>query len=153
MKTPKWIGLIAAAVLLSGCQIIGPDDERTEETSNQREIWEAYSDGTYSFVLARGCFCAYGGSYWVQVVDGEVTLALDVYQNQSVPEEGLNIIESIDDIFDMIERAEREADDLEVEYAEEGYPTRVVIDWIKQAVDDEMYLEVSEVILGVQRVD
>lgn len=153
MKTLKWTGLLAFMILLSGCQVIGPDDGQGSDLDTNRDTWESFSDGTYSFVLMRGCFCIHGGLHWVQVVEGDVVEAISLDQNEPVPPSDLDIIESIDDIFDMIERAEREADELEVEYADDGYPTRVTIDWIKRAVDDEMHLEVSEVVFGVQEVD
>ena len=60
----------------------------------------------------------------------------------------------IEDLFDLIDRAEAEgADDVHVEYAREGYPTVVNIDWIRQAVDDEMFMGVSEVVVGVSQID
>ena len=50
----------------------------------------------------------------------------------------------------MIERAEKDADEFLVEYAKEGYPTLISIDWIKEAVDDEMYFQISAVQPGIQ---
>jgi len=152
MKTLKWTGLLAFVILLSGCQTVGPDGPGSDLDTN-REAWEAFSDGTYHFVLMRGCFCIHAGEFRVQVVDGDVTEAVGGFENQRVPASDLQYIESIDDIFDMIERAEGEADEMEVEYSDNGYPTLVSIDWIKQAVDDEMILEISDVVLGTQRVD
>lgn len=147
------IFLLLALLALPACQILGPEDPDVGGSAEPREKWESVSDGTYSFILMRGCFCAYGGTYWVQVVDGEVVYAHRTFDNDPVPADDLHVIESIDDIFNLIEEAEQEADELEVEYSDDGYPVRVSIDWIKPAVDDEMFLEVSEVVPGVQRID
>ena len=56
--------------------------------------------------------------------------------------------ETIDDMFDMIVDAEKNADRLEVEYSVHGYPSSIDIDWIQDAVDDEMLLTVEELTLG-----
>lgn len=142
-----------ALLALPACQILGPDDPGAVQSDDPREKWESFNDGNYSFVILRGCFCFHGGTYWVQVINDEVHLALNTYENEEVPAEDLHIFETVDDIFDMIERAEREADELEVEYSNDGYPVTVMIDWIKPAVDDEMYIEISELIPGIQRID
>lgn len=143
-------------ILLSigiGCQIAGPDDPRTDERSANQKTWDEFNDGTYSFLLNRGCFCAFAGPIWIQVIDNDVTFAQITWSNEPVPTEHLDEIETIDDIFDMIERAEKEADDLHVEYSTNGYPSVVNIDWIKEAVDDEMFLEISNVVSGIQLPD
>ncbi len=95
----------------------------------------------------------YSGPIWIQVINDEVTYAKVTWSNEPVPEEHVQDIETIDDIFDMIERAEKDADELDVDYSDEGYPVRVSIDWIKEAVDDEMMLEISNVVPGTQLID
>ena len=145
--------LLLVATILPGCQILGPDDPRTEAVSNHRSAWSNWSDGTYSFTVFRGCFCAWGGAVWIQVVDDEIAAAFLTERNEPVPSEHLGNLQTIDDIFDMIERAEQEADNLEVEWSDEGYPSRVFIDWIEEAVDDELLLEIASVIPGIAPID
>lgn len=90
---------------------------------------------------------------WIQVMDHEVVYAYSEWEERPVPQDQLAYIETIESIFDMIKRAEKEADEWDVEWAEEGYPARVSIDWIKEAVDDEMYLEISDVLPGYSMTD
>ena len=152
MSAPSRLFLILL-IGLPACQIAGPDDPRTREYDTHREQWDANNDGTYSFLMFRGCFCAWGGSLWIQVIDDEVTLAFRTETNEPVPDEHLDELETIDEIFDMIERAEREADQLDVTWSDEGYPSEVSIDWIRNAVDDEMMIRISGVTPGVHPVD
>ncbi len=144
---------LVALLTLPACQILGPDDSERSGSDVPREKWESFSDGNYSFVVMRGCFCMYGGTFWIQVINDDVHLAFNTFDNAAVPAEDLHIFETIDDIFELIERAEREADELEVEYSDDGYPLSVMIDWIKPAVDDEMYIQISELTPGIQQID
>jgi len=153
MKQLIIVFLLAYASMFSGCQVLGPDDPREDGVSSHRETWDAWSDGTYSFSVFRGCFCAWGGQMWIQVVDDEIVTAFMTERNEPVPSEHFGDLHTIDDVFDMIDRAEREADELEVEWADEGYPSRVFIDWIEEAVDDEMHLEISGVVPGIHPID
>ncbi len=143
----RWKLLLLLTFVLSGCQIFGTDDSNGSDLDDNREKWEAYSDGSYRFTLLRGCFCAYGGTFLVEVEDDQVVSAFDVNQNSPVPQRDLDIFETIDDIFEMIEEAHRDADEVEIDYSENGYPATIRIDWIKQAVDDEMYMEITHVVM------
>jgi len=146
---------ILLLVLLNGpgCQILGPEEGSLDDLSVKRSTWSEWSGGTYSFVFFRGCFCVWEGAVWIQVVDQEITAAFWTERNEPVPPEYFNELQTIDELFDMIQRAEREADEIEVEWADEGYPSRVFIDWIEEAIDDELFLEISSVIPGIAKID
>lgn len=146
------ICLLMACSILPACQVFGPDVP-LDVLSKNRSTWDTWTEGTYSYRLLRGCFCVSSGMMWVQVVDHEVVYAYAEWEERPVPQDQLAYIETIEAIFDMIKRAEKEADEWNVEWADEGYPSRVSIDWIKEAIDDEMYLEVSDVVPGYAMTD
>lgn len=135
--------LVFIVFVVTGCQISGPDDPRTSTDSVQRAKWEAAQAGTYHFTIVRGCFCINGGEHTVFVTDGKVTSAYSVWQEEYYPADQLSYFETIDDLFDMLERAREEADEVEVTFSDRGYPTELVIDWIKEAVDDEIAFSIS----------
>lgn len=145
--------LLGLLLPFSACQIAGPDDPSASSVAEQKARFEARFGTTYSFNVMRGCFCANGGEHWVQVVDGQVVAALRVYDNQPVPADQLDWLESMDEVFDMIQRAETEADRLDVTWSEFGYPAEFYIDWIEEAADDEMGMSISNVVSGEQRPD
>ncbi len=134
----------------SGCEITGPDDPRTTHDSDYEEEWANFQSGTYYFRVVRGCFCVNGGEHWVQVENGLVTSAFNIWRDEPVPAEQLEYLETIENMFEMIRRAKTEAFSLEVEYAKEGYPTFVSIDWIEFAVDDEISFTISDVHPGIR---
>ncbi len=142
--------IFSLLLLFSGCRVLGPDDPRLNEGEDHRETWNAFQDGTYHFLMNRSCFCVISGEHFVQVIDREISVAVNTWSNEEVEGEHLQYVETIDDLFNMIERAEKDADEFLVEYAKEGYPTLISIDWIKEAVDDEMYFQISAVQPGIQ---
>lgn len=143
----------ALLVLFSGCQISGPDEPKASTVAEHRAKFETRFGASYSFNVMRGCFCANGGEHWVQVVDGKVTAAFRVFDNQAVPPGQLEWLETMEQIFDMVGRAETEADRFEITWSEQGYPSEFFIDWIELAVDDEMGMTISNVVAGVQLPD
>lgn len=146
------IAIAGIAFLTSGCQLLG--FEGVDDNDDHRERWAEHHDGSYSYRLMRGCFCPLGGEFRVQVVDFAVVDVTDLLRDDPVDSTRFDEIETVEDLFDLIDRARAEhADELHVEYAPEGYPSAVNIDWYKQAVDDEMFMGVSEVTVGVQNAD
>ena len=145
--------LLLGVLISPGCQILGPEENASGDLSAKQAAWSEWSGGTYSFVVFRGCFCVWEGAVWIQVVDQEITAAFWTERNEPVPPEHFNELHTIDELFDMIQRAEREADEIEVEWADEGYPSRVFIDWIEEAIDDELFLEISSVVPGIAQID
>ena len=127
LKTPATaLGLLLGLLVVvsfQGCQILGPDDPRIADSETHREKWDSFQDGTYSYNINRGCFCAVAGEHFVQVQDGEVIEAFNVWRNEPVPREHFEYLETIEDLFDLIREAEADADELSVEYAEQGYPS------------------------------
>lgn len=140
--------LFFVLMFAGGCEIAGPDDPRTSEEANYQALWSRFQTGTYHFRLDRGCFCVEGGEHWVQVENGIVTAAHNIWRDQPVLPEHLEYIESIEVIFEMIERAKDGAHTLQVEYSDHGYPTLVSIDWIELAIDDEISYRISDVQVG-----
>ncbi len=145
--------LLVLGVLASGCEILGPDDPSENELEVNQSRWNAHHDGDYHFEVQRGCFCVNGGSFWVQVVDSKIVFAINNFSQEPLPDEYLQYFETIDEIFEMLRDAKKGADELAVQYSPFGYPSMVTIDWDVLAIDDEMSLTVSNLILGVALID
>jgi len=82
----------------------------------------------------------------VNVVNYEIRSMVNSYSGESVDSTHFEYVHTIEQLFDLIDEAREEgAHKLEVEYAREGYPAVVNIDWIENAVDDEIYYGISDV--------
>lgn len=138
----------AAAFVVGG--LIGCSDPLGPERSElerARARWEARAPALYEFKLDRGCFCPFEFIRPVRITvsDGVVVSAVDPDTNEPLdpPTDGFP---TIDDLFAEIQDAiDREADSIEATYhGTLGYPVEVYIDWIMNAIDDEMSFRVSE---------
>lgn len=112
-----------------------------------RARWNAAQSGTYSFTYTRDCFCPeeYRGPFEFDIVDGVRTQVR--FKGEPYFDRALEEFETIDDIFDEVERAiEQGAASVNVEFDPDlGYPRSVWIDWELQMADEEMGYTVSDV--------
>ena len=134
-------GMVVAVVLATiGCSTnpLSPDREALAST---RARWEASGIDSYVFEFQRLCFCppVVIRQVRIEVVDGAVSSAVYVDTGDPVDDPSVSV-PTIEDLFDEIQDAiDREADSLETEYdSQAGYPISVSIDYIEQAIDDEM---------------
>ena len=135
--------LVAVALGAAGCaNPVGP----SEDLGEAERRWIRQGITSYRLVFDRICFCLtdHAGRFEVTVVNGNVTSVRDP---QTGRERGRfdEVAYTVPELFDVIEREEREADELEAEYhGELGYPTSIRIDRIRNAIDDELEIQVLE---------
>ena len=134
-------------LLLTGCllgDIFGSG--RRGELDEHRRTWQESSVTDYSYRLERSCFCINFGPADVSVVDGEIVSVFRLFDSTSVALSEFDIYETFDDLFARVDAALRdEAHSVSVIYDETyGFPSRIEIDYIKNAVDDEITLSVSQ---------
>jgi hypothetical protein len=146
----------ALVFLTAACsEPLGPQqDELTEAVAR----WEEAGLQDYVFEFQRLCFC--GGDtirrVRIEVRNGSVSAATYVDDGSPVREEYRTDLPTIEDLFEEIQDAiDREAHSLAASYhADRGYPTSVAIDYIENAVDEEMAFNVYSLeALGTARAD
>ena len=117
--------------------------------------WEESKLVDYEYRYGLGCFCPQVTPAVLVINTDTVYQVLDPFERDSVMvQTGENTYEyagevykdffkTIDELFEVIKDA-RGADKLKVEYDEEnGFPTRIEIDYYKNASDDEVIYTVS----------
>ncbi len=111
---------------------------------SNREKWDSQAVSHYRFNLSIGCFCPYHEimPLTIEVKDGQVVSMTDV-NGQTVREEFRANFEeaaTIERLFAIVEEAASGgADEVKVEYdAAYGFPSSISIDYIKEAMDDEI---------------
>ncbi len=143
MKT-KIISLVfALVIMLSACNGGSP-------LQQNRDKWESQNFDHYRFTLVVTCFCPFAGAevtYEVQngqVVNQSVQVAPDREIDQNQVTEFYQEYNTIEKVFNFVEQASNEADEVTVNYdPTHGFPTEISVDRIKEAVDDEIYLSLS----------
>jgi hypothetical protein len=132
-----------------GSADVGSADEVLAALAEQRLLWQSHAIDTYRLSIERICFCP-PGSYSAVVEAGRVVSVM-VEDGASVPldaEELNGFPLTVSDLFGEIERWAN-ADSIEVEYdGEFGYPTRISVDPISHAIDDEVAFVVTRFRVG-----
>ncbi len=109
-----------------------------------RQLWRSSEPERYRYTIRYDCFCATYGRWRVDVEDGVVvrTRPLDEQDRGSGPNE---FVRPIDELLADAARAESgQAGSIEATYdPETGVPTDVSIDWVINAVDDEIAWQIT----------
>lgn len=142
IRVPWHLTIPGAVALLACGEATGPADD----LARNRARWEARGYVDYEFAFQRSCFCDRAAVSPVQIrVDaGAVAAVIDTLGQ---PVDSLDVARyftiTIDSLFDIVAGAiDHPAHRLTVRYHEEfGYPEWIAIDWIGNAVDDEVMYE------------
>ena len=136
---------LAVAACSSGAQASG---EQTELERNQ-EKWRDANISHYQFNVHISCFCAFVQDMplVIEVMDGEV-VSMEYQSGKAVEDMNRELFDrfaTIDRIFAEIETdLAGAADKVTVTYdSTYGFPVDIVIDYVEEAIDDELYLTVS----------
>lgn len=135
---------IVIALALAACST----GSQTEIEQN-KEKWQDANISHYRFDLTLGCFCVFGQDMplIVEVQDGQV-VSMEYQSGNEIDAPNRELFEkyaTIDRIFSELEAdLNGAADEVVVTYDETyGFPTQANIDFIKEAIDDELALTIS----------
>lgn len=142
----KKIILLALAIILTACSVAAPS-----ELDKNLSKWEDANISHYRYTLFIGCFCVFMDQMplTIEVKDGEVVsitradgAKVDTTDNFY---EFYQPYSTIDRIFLKLEAdLTGEADEVAVTYdSTYGFPVNVSVDVIKEAIDDELSLQIS----------
>ena len=139
----KSLGAFAFVLLTIGCrEPLGPEQDDLAEAMAR---WEVAGPQDYVYEFQRLCFCGGDTIRRVRIVvrSGSVTAATYVDDGAPVSAD-LDDLPTIETLFEEIQDAiDREAHLLTASYHTAlGYPTAVSIDYIENAVDEEMAFNV-----------
>lgn len=132
------------ALVLSGCSLGG----KSEIQRNQQK-WQDAGISHYRYNLFIGCFCVFNEHMplVVEVQDGKV-VSMEYQSGKEIEATSRELFDqyaTIERIFSELETdINGKADEVTVTYDPTyGFPTKVNIDFIKNAVDDEVALTIS----------
>lgn len=137
------ICLVLLAIAISACS-----PRAGSELARNRDKWLAAGVTHYRFQMSVLCFCPFSQQMplAIEVLDGRV-VSMAYKDGTPVPESeraNFSAYATIDGLFASTEDALQRADQIDVKYDPVyGFPAQVQIDFIKNAVDDEMALSAS----------
>ncbi len=122
---------------------VGPTGPIADRAAGQRSLWASLGIRNYTFSIERQCFCPeeWRGPFDVTVVEGEATLV--TYQGGvAVPERVESLPRTMEAVFALV--IENAPSEPEVVYDDRfGFPLRIDLDPIKNAIDDETTFVIS----------
>ncbi|MGB7875337.1 MAG: DUF6174 domain-containing protein [Anaerolineales bacterium] len=143
MKTNLFTLLFVLVLTLSACG-------GGSAFQQNQEKWESQNIDHYRFTVAVSCFCPFANvevTYEVQngqVVSQSVQASPDNPVDEAQVSDFYQPYNTIEKVFDYVSGAINDADETTIGYDPTyGFPTNITVDWIKQAIDDEMYLTLS----------
>ena len=152
----KKLLLLVLTIVLSACSTIANVSGPKSEVEQARDKWQAADISHYQINVDVSCFCAFHDEMplIVEVKDGEV-VSLKSGTGKELNPANLQYYErylTVEKLFDEIAKGfqaegsgEGAADKVEVKYDETyGFPTTINIDFVEKAVDDELYITVSD---------
>jgi hypothetical protein len=161
----KKIFLLLFLIPLISCSLFINENDGYEKAL---ENWQAEKVSDYEFQFNKGCFCPSIGTvlievradtvYQVLTTDTRETLFVQLNDQTQVPalEYMPDYFKTISELFDVIRDARsQKANKIVADYDSElGYPKSIDIDYVKDAVDDEVaylvsnYKELGELLSG-----
>jgi Family of unknown function (DUF6174) len=143
----KPLSLLFLGVLISGCTLTGPGSTaELTDIVEARARWEQWGLDDYDIDLTRSCFCIGAGEMTVLVRDDTVAAVLQEDNLWSSDQSWWQYIPTVDGLFDLAEEALDDAASADVTFSQShGYPVEISIDWIREAVDDEISYSVSSI--------
>ncbi len=135
-----WLAVSVLAVL-AGCST-GPD--RDEAFLAAKARWASKNIASYEIVVRRTCFCATVESVKVTVVNGQVTSRVFIATGDAVPANLVEYYPGVPGLFDIVEDGYDRAASINVTFDPEyGFPSLTVIDYIGNAIDDEVAISAT----------
>ena len=131
-----------AAVVLIACDGL---TEPILDFAHNRDKWERAHVTSYSFEFQRSCFCIPTERAWITVSNGQVSSVILIATGQPPDSSSAAFYDvTIDEFFDELGNALAHASQVTVSYDQAlGYPRTIAIDYIANAVDDEISYEVQ----------
>jgi hypothetical protein len=146
----KKLLFIVMTLALAACTAVGSAMGSQSEIEQNKEKWESANISHYRYSLHISCFCVFVENMplVIEVQDGEV-VSME-YQNGNAIDPSLRELfdkyATIDRLFAELEAGlNGAADKVTVEYDPTyGFPTKADIDVEEMAIDDELYLTISD---------
>lgn len=147
----KKLLLVLMTLVLAACSAVAGASGNQSEIEQNKEKWQDANISHYRYNLHLSCFCVFVENMplVIEVQDGEV-VSME-FENgaeidPAIRQELFDKYATIDRIFAELEAGlNGAADKVTIEYdATYGFPTKADIDFVEEAIDDELYLSISD---------
>jgi hypothetical protein len=145
----KRLLFVLMTLALAACSVAGNALGSQSELEQNKEKWENASVSHYRYHLSITCFCVFSQDMplIIEVQDGKL-ISMEYQSGNPIDASSRELFEkyaTIDRLFTELEAdSNGAADEVTAKYdTTRGFPTEVKIDFVKEATDDELYLNLS----------
>lgn len=126
------------------CAAAACGTESRSTSAQTKATWQEPASYTYTLRSTEGERTLLG-TFRITVRDGAVDKAVGLDDSGRRVVEGVpDAVPTLGELLDELEQARRDgADTAEAEYADDGHPVRISLDWEENAIDDEALYVVS----------
>ncbi|MDT9696894.1 DUF6174 domain-containing protein [Streptomyces sp. P17] len=136
---------VLVGALLSVTVACGSEDESNGRPAQGEAVWKEPAAYTYTLESTQGERSLIG-TFRITVRDGAVTRAVGLDDSaRRLVDRSPEQVPTIGDLLEEMNQARKEnADKAEAEYADDGHPERITLDWLENAIDDEALYVISD---------
>ncbi|MCX8103912.1 MAG: DUF6174 domain-containing protein [Candidatus Bipolaricaulota bacterium] len=150
----KILSLLWPLLVLASCTL--PNQQEMDRLAQHQKRWEARHITHYRYTLQILCFCVpeIRQPVVIEVRNGLTVSITAVESGAAVDLEHFKRLDTIEELFELIEAAIiGKAAQVDVTYDPTfGYPRRISIDHLKDAIDDEVEYRVTDfTVLGKEK--
>ncbi len=134
---------VLMALAWAGCGLTEPG-RSLDQFNGAKRIWDRQNPADYAVTIERLCFCQNAGPVRVVVVNRLVLSRTVVATQQPLPANLSEAYPDVPGLFAIVRDGYVRADAINVSFDQQyGFPTDATIDYIKNAIDDELGLKVT----------
>ncbi|WAZ26046.1 DUF6174 domain-containing protein [Streptomyces cinnabarinus] len=136
---------VLCAALLSAMVGCGTEDDSNGRTAASSAAWKEPAAYTYTLESTMGERSLLG-KFRITVRNGEVTKAVGLDDSaRRLVKRSPDQVPTIGDLLAELHQAREEnADKAEAEYAADGHPVKISLDWLEDAIDDEALYVITD---------
>lgn len=136
---------VLVGTLLSAAVACGTEEENNGQAAPGEPVWVEPAEYAYTLESSQG-ERALIGKFRVTVRDGAVTKAVGLDDSaRRLVAQSPDQVPTIGALLEELNQARKEnADEAEADYAADGHPERISIDWLENAIDDEALYTISD---------
>jgi hypothetical protein len=153
-KQPSRAFIAAICLVALSSFIFARSDDAQKRLTENRRKWSSKAVKNYQYDFQRICFCvpAYTKPVKITAREGVAAQIEHADTGEAVDKAKFELYYTVAELFDYIQAAiDKKAHSIKVVYDDElGYPTSVEIDYIENAMDDEMRFKTGKLVVEKQ---
>jgi hypothetical protein len=146
--------IAAVCLVAASSSVFARSDDAQKRLKENRRKWSSKAVKSYQYDFQRLCYCLPASTKKVKITvrEGVAENIRHADTGDAIDKSNFDLYYTVEGLFDYIQAAiDKKARLVRVVYdAEWGYPTSVEIDYIRNAIDDEIHIKTGKLVVEKQ---